>query len=155
MVVSEAMRIVPASGSSVPASIRSSVVLPEPFGPERPMRSRFLTCHATSSNRTRSPYRLVRPSTWITTASAQVEELGAGLLQHLPVLGVQEVEAIFVDHLDLHPLPFLPAGLAHAAEHLRAELARVAHAARLGRRARLPAAHARECGLRLRQNTPL
>src|SRR5262245_56873975 len=65
MVVSEAMRIVPSSGSSIPASILSSVVLPAPFGPDRPMRSRFLTCHDTSSSRTRSPYRLVRPSTWI------------------------------------------------------------------------------------------
>ena len=32
MVVSEAMRMAPASGSSRPASIRRSVVLPAPFG---------------------------------------------------------------------------------------------------------------------------
>ncbi len=55
MVVSEAIRIEPVSGSSRPASMRRSVVLPEPLGPERPMRSRFLTCQDTSSKRTRSP----------------------------------------------------------------------------------------------------
>ena len=36
MVVSDAMRIEPSSGSSKPASILSSVVLPAPFGPGEP-----------------------------------------------------------------------------------------------------------------------
>ena len=53
--VSEAMRIDPASGSSMPASMRRSVVLPDPLGPLRPMRSFFLTCQDTSSKRTLSP----------------------------------------------------------------------------------------------------
>ncbi len=65
MVVSEAIRMEPESGSCSPASMRRSVVLPDPFGPERPMRSRFLTCQETSSKRTLSPNRLWRPSTWI------------------------------------------------------------------------------------------
>jgi hypothetical protein len=34
------------------------------------MRSFFLTCQDTSSRRTRSPYSLVRPSTWIIASRA-------------------------------------------------------------------------------------
>src|SRR5262245_23635554 len=122
MVVSEAMRMVPSSGSSRPASIFSSVVLPAPFGPDRPMRSLFLTCHDTSSSRTRSPYRLVRPSTWIMgkterrrSGGRQAQEVEAGPLQHRAVLGLHEVEPVLVDDLDLHPLPLLPAGGADGA----------------------------------------
>ena len=47
--------IVPASGSSNPASIFSSVVLPAPFGPHRPTRSPAVICQVTSSRSTRSP----------------------------------------------------------------------------------------------------
>ena len=55
----------PRSGSSRPASIRSSVVLPAPFGPQRPTRSPSSTCQVTSSSRTRSPKAFVRPESWI------------------------------------------------------------------------------------------
>src|SRR5512134_3857943 len=125
MVVSEAMRIEPSSGSSRPASILSSVVLPAPFGPDRPMRSRFLTCQDTSSSRTRSPYRLVRPSTWIMgsegrgrSSGRQAQVVQAGPLQHRAVLRLHEVEPVLVDDLDLHPLPLLPAGRADGAQDL-------------------------------------
>src|SRR6266498_2742533 len=118
MVVSEAMRIWPASGSSRPASMRSSVVLPAPFGPERPIRSRFFTCQETSARRTRSPYRFDRPSTWIMGSGADLQEVQAGLLEHRAVLRVEEAQAILVDDLDLHPFPFLPAPGADRGEHL-------------------------------------
>ena len=45
----------PPSGSSRPASILSSVVLPAPFGPQRPTRSRSPTCQVTWSSSVRSP----------------------------------------------------------------------------------------------------
>src|SRR5262245_46141233 len=125
MVVSDAMRMVPSSGSSSPASILSSVVLPAPFGPDSPMRSLFLTCHDTSSSRTRSPYRLVRPSTWIMgsggadgSGGRQAQEVQAGPLQHRAVLGLHEVEPVLVDHLDLHALPLLPADGADGGQDL-------------------------------------
>ena len=57
--------IVPLSGSSNPASMRRSVVLPAPFGPQSPTRSSSETCHDTRSSRTRSPKRFVRPESWI------------------------------------------------------------------------------------------
>src|SRR5688572_16299759 len=122
MVVSEAIRMLPLSGSSSPASMRRSVVLPAPLGPARPMRSRFLTCQDTSSNRTRSPYLLCSPSTWITGSGlvfvlCEPQKVQAGALDHLPVLGVEEAQAVLVDDLDLHPLPFLPAARADRAQH--------------------------------------
>src|SRR5262245_45712257 len=124
MVVSEAMRMVPESGSSIPASVRSSVVLPAPFGPASTIRCCFLTWQDTSSNRTRSPYLLFRPSTWISSGSGrrrsrvrELEEVQAGPLDHLPVLGVEEAEAVLVDDLALHPLPFLPAARADRPQH--------------------------------------
>src|SRR5687768_6923614 len=49
----------PVSGSSRPASILSSVVLPAPFGPHKPTRSRSPTCHVTCSRSTFSPNALV------------------------------------------------------------------------------------------------
>ncbi len=52
-------RIAPESGSSSPAIIFSSVVLPAPFGPQRPTRSRAVICHVTWSSSTRSPNVLV------------------------------------------------------------------------------------------------
>ena len=55
----------PASGSSRPASIFSSVVLPAPFGPHRPTRSPCEICQVTSSSRTRSPKDFVREESWI------------------------------------------------------------------------------------------
>src|SRR6266545_1489529 len=118
MVVSEAMRIWPASGSSRPASMRRSVVLPAPFGPERPMRSRFFTCQETSARRTRSPYRFDSPSTWIMGSGDDLQEVQAGLLEHRAVLGVEEAQAVLVDDLDLHAFPFLPAPAADRGEHL-------------------------------------
>ena len=51
----------PLSGSSSPAIILSSVVLPAPFGPHSPTHSRSEICHVTLSSRTRSPNDLVRP----------------------------------------------------------------------------------------------
>ena len=45
----------PASGSSRFAKMRSSVVLPAPFGPHSPTVSRSDTCQVTSSSRTRAP----------------------------------------------------------------------------------------------------
>src|SRR5512143_444152 len=100
MVVSEAIRIEPASGSSRPPSIRSSVVLPLPFGPDRPIRSFFLTCQDTSSKRTLSPYRFVSPSTWISFLLRHLQVVEAGALEHLAMLGVDEVQAVLVDDLD-------------------------------------------------------
>ena len=55
----------PESGSSSPAIILSSVVLPAPFGPHRPTRSRGVICHVTWSSRTRSPYDFVSSDSWI------------------------------------------------------------------------------------------
>src|SRR6266511_3871622 len=136
MVVSEAMRIWPASGSSRPASMRSSVVLPAPFGPERP---------------TRSPYRFDRPSTWIMGSGADLQEVQAGLLEHRAVLRVEEAQAILVDDLDLHPFPLLPAPGADRGEHLL--LDRGAEGDAVGGRglADLSAARAREGHFLLRQ----
>ena len=58
--------IAPSSGSSRPASIFSSVVLPAPFGPQRPTRSPSEICHVTWSIRVRSPNALVSSESWIT-----------------------------------------------------------------------------------------
>src|SRR5262249_2801558 len=140
-----------------------------------------------SSKRMRSPYRFVRPSTWIISRqgghlrptavaaarpplqppsrgaaasrrrcalrvprsavlacgcdesswrrlrranadSCELQEIGAGLLEHVAVLGVEEVQAVLVDDLDLHAFPFLPARRADAGQDLLLEAARVAHA---------------------------
>src|SRR5438094_2305926 len=55
----------PESGSSSPAIMRRSVVLPAPFGPQRPTRSLSVICQVTSSSSTRSPNDLVRFDSWI------------------------------------------------------------------------------------------
>src|SRR3954469_24964259 len=60
----------PESGSSMPASILSSVVLPAPFGPHRPTRSPSPICHVTWSSRTRSPNDFVRSESWITAGGS-------------------------------------------------------------------------------------
>ena len=54
------MRIVPALGNSKPASIRSSVVLPDPEPPSRQKISPRRMSSDTSSTATKSPKRLVR-----------------------------------------------------------------------------------------------
>ena len=54
----------PASGGSSPASSRSSVLLPEPFGPTRPMRSPARTSSVT-------PSKSRRPATCLATPSAR------------------------------------------------------------------------------------
>jgi len=51
--------------------MRSSVVLPAPFGPHRPTHSRSDTCHVTSSNRTRAPNDLVTAVSWIIETRAR------------------------------------------------------------------------------------
>src|SRR5258706_3447252 len=78
----------------------------------------------------------------VARSSCDLQEFRAGLLQHLAVLGVHEVQAILVDHLHLHALPFLPAGRADPAEHLLLEDARVTHAPRFWWLAGLSATHA-------------
>ncbi len=55
----------PESASSMPAKIFSSVVLPEPFTPQRPTRSPSDICQVTLSKSTRSPKDLVREEIWI------------------------------------------------------------------------------------------
>ncbi len=45
--------------------MRSSVVLPAPFGPHNPTRSRAVICQVTWSNRTRSPNAFVSSDSWI------------------------------------------------------------------------------------------
>ena len=45
--------------------MRSSVVLPAPFGPQRPTVSRSDTCQVTSSRRTLAPNDLVTDDSWI------------------------------------------------------------------------------------------
>src|SRR5215472_14322307 len=52
----------PASGSSSPASRRSSVDLPAPFGPTSPIRARGGTTRLTSSRTTSAPYDFVTPA---------------------------------------------------------------------------------------------
>src|SRR6266436_8150039 len=64
---------------------------------------------------------------------AELQEFRAGFLELLAVLGVHEVQAVLVDDLDLHPLPFRPARRADAAQHLLLEGAGIAHAPRLRR----------------------
>src|SRR5688500_4922406 len=160
MVVSEAMRMLPPSGSSSPASMRRSVVLPAPLGPARPMRSCFLTCQDTSSNRTRSPYRLCSPSTCIKASGRlrgfpELEEIQAGALDHLPVLGIEEAQAVLVDDLDLHALPFLPAARADRAQHPVLDRGGEGDAVAGGRFARLAAAHAGEGHVQALQNLSL
>ena len=61
----DGLRMEPESGSSIPAIIFSSVVLPAPFGPQRPTRSRATICHVTPLNNTRSPNVLVSSKSWI------------------------------------------------------------------------------------------
>src|SRR3954466_2876826 len=63
----------PPSGSSMPARILSSVVLPAPFGPLRPTRSRSSICHVTASSRTRSPKDLLRDESCINVECENVE----------------------------------------------------------------------------------
>ena len=55
-------RIVPASGSSKPPIIRSSVVLPQPEGPSSEKNSPRRIASVTSSTATKSPKRLLTPS---------------------------------------------------------------------------------------------
>src|SRR5437773_3519912 len=55
----------PRSGSSSPPIMRSSVVLPAPFGPHRPTRSPSSICQVTASRSTWSPNALVRLDSWI------------------------------------------------------------------------------------------
>src|SRR5215468_7901301 len=57
------MPIVPASGSSSPAIVRS-VVLPAPLRPISARRSRGGSRNETFSNTTLAPYSLLRPVTW-------------------------------------------------------------------------------------------
>src|SRR5712692_5882419 len=151
MVVSEAMRIWPASGSSRPASMRRSVVFPAPFGPERPMRSRFFTCQETSSRRTRPPYRFERPSTWIMGSGDDLQEVQAGFLKHRAVLGVEEAQAVLVDDLYFQPVPFLPAPGADGSEHLLLDRGTEGDAVGGRGLADLSAARAREGHFLLRQ----
>src|SRR5918993_1409256 len=66
MVSDEGLMIPPESGSSSPASILSSVVLPAPFGPHRPTRSPSPICHVTWSMSVRSPKDFVSSESWIT-----------------------------------------------------------------------------------------
>src|SRR5262245_41498600 len=69
----------PLSGSSKPAIMRSSVVLPAPFGPHKPTRSPSSICQVTASRRTRSPKDFVRFESWITLFAKRLG--GSG--QHL------------------------------------------------------------------------
>src|SRR6185295_13214700 len=62
----------PESGSSRPAIILSRVVLPAPFGPQRPTRSRSVICHVTWSKSTRSPKVLVRSESWIMLTGKEI-----------------------------------------------------------------------------------
>ena len=55
----DGLMMLPLSGSSNPASIFSSVVLPAPLGPHNPTRSPDVICQVTSSRSTRSPNDLV------------------------------------------------------------------------------------------------
>src|SRR5687768_2977119 len=64
----------PSSGSSSPASIFSSVVLPAPFGPQRPTRSPSPICHVTPSSSVRSPKALVSAESCITADCASPPE---------------------------------------------------------------------------------
>src|ERR1700731_1137516 len=76
----------PESGSSSPAIILSSVVLPAPFGPHRPTRSRGVICHVTWSSRTRSPYDFVSSDSWIMpwqpVVKVRLHSAGAASLLH-------------------------------------------------------------------------
>src|SRR5438477_12530787 len=54
--------MVPLVGGMIPASERSVVVLPAPFGPMRPITSPGLTENESSVTATKSPYSLVSPS---------------------------------------------------------------------------------------------
>src|SRR4029453_13640737 len=73
MVSDAGLMMPPESGSSNPASILSRVVLPAPFGPQRPTRSRSPICHVTWSNRTRSPKALWGWGSWIMGPSDRTE----------------------------------------------------------------------------------
>ena len=55
MVRADGFNTPPASGSSSPAMILSRVVLPAPFGPQRPTQSPSEICQVTFSNNARSP----------------------------------------------------------------------------------------------------
>src|SRR4029079_19201831 len=56
------MRIVPAAGASNPATVRISVVLPDPFGPSSSNASPPPMVNASPANNVRSPRIDVRPS---------------------------------------------------------------------------------------------
>ena len=67
----------PASGGSSPAAMRSSVVLPAPFGPISPMRSPARTSSVTSRNSVRAPWLRATPSSRSSMRSKRLEEVAA------------------------------------------------------------------------------
>src|SRR5712691_6946050 len=66
-------RIVPASGRSKPAIIRSVVVLPDPDGPSSVKNSPSATRRSTSSTATTLPYVLRPPTTSTSAAKRRLE----------------------------------------------------------------------------------
>src|SRR6185437_8442104 len=67
--------IVPLSGCSKPAIIRSVVVLPEPDGPSSVKNSPAATFRSTLSTATTSPYVLRTPATPTSAAKASLEDV--------------------------------------------------------------------------------
>src|SRR6266571_4725865 len=80
-----------------------------------------------------------------------LQEVQAGLLEHRPVLGVEEAQAVLVDDLDLHAFPFLPAPGADRGEHLLLDRGNEGDAVGGRGFAFLSAARAREGHFLLRQ----
>jgi hypothetical protein len=63
------MVAVPASGATSPASIRSVVVFPAPFGPRNPVTSPGAALKLSPSTAVTRPNRFVRPETTIRPVS--------------------------------------------------------------------------------------
>ena len=72
----------PAVGCTSPSSIRTSVVLPDPFGPSSPNRAPVGTVSDTPSTATTFRKRFVRPSVSMTVTRPPPGQLGDRLVQH-------------------------------------------------------------------------
>src|SRR5882762_3767392 len=77
----------PTSGSSRPARMRQSVVLPAPLGPTRPILSRSALRHDRSRKRTCPPNDLAIDSTAISASSQALDGLGLDLGDHAHLAG--------------------------------------------------------------------
>jgi hypothetical protein len=62
----------PAVGRARPTIILSAVVLPAPFGPRKPVTAPARTANDSSSTAFTGPYRFVKPSTTIGTATCEM-----------------------------------------------------------------------------------